>query len=31
VAHDFCKHNVNQVIETEFRKLGITRTAGAAQ
>jgi glycerol-3-phosphate acyltransferase PlsX len=30
VAHDFCKHNVNQVIETEFRKLGITRTAGVA-
>jgi glycerol-3-phosphate acyltransferase PlsX len=31
VAHDFCKHNVNQVIETEFKKLGITRTAGVAQ
>ena len=29
VAHDFCKHNVNHVIETEFTKLGITRTAGA--
>jgi len=29
VAHDFCKHNVNQVIETEFTKLGITKTAGA--
>ena len=31
VAHDFCKHNVNHVIETEFKKLGITRTAGVAQ
>src|SRR5499426_4259129 len=31
VAHDCCKHNVNQVIETEFTKLGITKTAGAAQ
>lgn len=31
VAHDFCKHNVNEVIETEFRKLGITKTAGVAQ
>jgi phosphate acyltransferase len=29
VAHDFCKHNVNHVIETEFTKLGITKTAGA--
>jgi glycerol-3-phosphate acyltransferase PlsX len=28
VAHDCCKHNVNHVIETEFTKLGITRTAG---
>jgi glycerol-3-phosphate acyltransferase PlsX len=28
VAHDFCKHNVNQAIETEFTKLGITKTAG---
>src|SRR5215470_2745467 len=27
VAHDFCKHNVNEVIETEFTKLGLTRTA----
>src|SRR6266571_8544033 len=27
VANDFCKHNVNHVIETEFTKLGITRTA----
>src|SRR5919198_652627 len=24
VAHDFCKQNVNRVIETEFTKLGIT-------
>jgi phosphate acyltransferase len=31
IAHDFCKHNVNQVIETEFTKLGITKTAGATQ
>jgi glycerol-3-phosphate acyltransferase PlsX len=29
VANDFCKHNVNQAIETEFTKMGITRTAGA--
>lgn len=28
VANECCKHNVNQVIETEFTKLGITRTAG---
>jgi glycerol-3-phosphate acyltransferase PlsX len=28
VAYDFCKHNVNYVIETEFRKLGITKAAG---
>src|SRR5262245_24713831 len=31
IAHDFCKHNVNHVIETEFTKLGITRTAGVVQ
>jgi len=31
VAHDFCKHKVNHVIETEFTKLGITRAAGATQ
>jgi glycerol-3-phosphate acyltransferase PlsX len=31
VAHDFCKHKVNSVIETEFTKLGITKTAGASQ
>jgi phosphate acyltransferase len=31
IAHDFCKHNVNHLIETEFNKLGITRTAGATQ
>jgi len=31
VAHDFCKHKVNHVIETEFTKLGITKTAGASQ
>jgi glycerol-3-phosphate acyltransferase PlsX len=28
VAHDFCKHNVNHVIETEFTKLGIMKAAG---
>src|SRR5947207_10283561 len=28
VANDFCKHNVNRAIETEFTKLGITRTVG---
>ena len=28
VANEFRKHNVNLVIETEFTKLGITRTAG---
>ena len=31
VAHDFCKHKVNHVIETEFTKLGITKIAGASQ
>src|SRR6516225_10355084 len=32
IAHDFSKHRVNQVIETEFRKLGITsKTAGVTQ
>jgi glycerol-3-phosphate acyltransferase PlsX len=32
VAHDFSKNNVNQVIETEFRKLGITtKIAGVTQ
>src|SRR4030095_13195442 len=31
VAHDFSKNNVNQVIETEFRKLGITKSVGASQ
>jgi phosphate acyltransferase len=31
VAHDFCKHKVNHVIETEFTKLGITKAAGATQ
>src|SRR5881409_2421693 len=28
VAHEFCKHNVNRAIETEFNKLGITKTVG---
>jgi len=28
VAEEFCKHNVNRMIEAEFTKLGITRTAG---
>jgi phosphate acyltransferase len=27
VAGEFCKHNVNQAIETEFTKLGFSRTA----
>jgi glycerol-3-phosphate acyltransferase PlsX len=27
VAHEFCKHNVNDVIEKEFTKLGITKAA----
>ena len=27
VAHEFCKHNVNHVIEAEFTKLGLTKTA----
>ena len=27
VAHEFCKHNVNDVIEAEFTKLGLTKTA----
>ena len=31
VAHDFCKHDVNRIIETEFTKFGITKTAGATQ
>jgi phosphate acyltransferase len=31
VAHDFCKHNVNHVIETEFKKLGITKAVGVTQ
>jgi phosphate acyltransferase len=30
VAHDFCKHNVNHIIETEFNKLGITKAAGTS-
>jgi glycerol-3-phosphate acyltransferase PlsX len=29
VANEFCKHNVNHVIETEFNKLGLTRTVSA--
>jgi len=29
VASEFCKHNVNDVIEKEFLKLGLTRSAGA--
>lgn len=27
VANEFCKHNVNRAIETEFTKLGITKAA----
>jgi glycerol-3-phosphate acyltransferase PlsX len=30
VANDFCKHNVNQAIETEFTKMGITKAAGVS-
>ena len=30
VAHEFCKHNVNQVIEVEFHKIGLARTAKAS-
>lgn len=30
VADEFCRHKVNQVIESEFTKLGITRTAGVS-
>ncbi len=30
VAHEFCRHKVNQVIEAEFTKLGITKTAGVS-
>ncbi len=26
VANEFCKHNVNHAIDTEFRKLGLTKT-----
>jgi glycerol-3-phosphate acyltransferase PlsX len=29
VANEFCKHNVNDAIEKEFMKLGLTRSAGA--
>jgi glycerol-3-phosphate acyltransferase PlsX len=29
VANDFCKNNINRDIETEFTKLGITRTVAA--
>jgi glycerol-3-phosphate acyltransferase PlsX len=28
IANEFCKHNVNQIIETEFTKLGLNKTAG---
>jgi len=28
IAHEFCKHDVNKVIESEFTKLGLTKTAG---
>jgi glycerol-3-phosphate acyltransferase PlsX len=30
VADEFCKHNVNRVIEAEFKKLGISKSAGVA-
>src|SRR5205823_13334239 len=29
VANEFCKHNVNDAIELEFRKLGLTKAAKA--
>jgi glycerol-3-phosphate acyltransferase PlsX len=29
VAHEFCKQNVNDAIESEFRKLGLDEAAGA--
>jgi glycerol-3-phosphate acyltransferase PlsX len=28
VADEFCRHKVNRVIESEFLKLGLTKTAG---
>src|SRR5499427_4828204 len=28
IADEFCRHGVNEVIESEFTKLGITKTAG---
>jgi glycerol-3-phosphate acyltransferase PlsX len=31
VANEFCKHNVNRVIEREFGKLGLNRKVGATQ
>jgi glycerol-3-phosphate acyltransferase PlsX len=31
VANEFCKHNVNSAIETEFTKLGIIKTAGVGE
>ena len=30
VADEFCRHKVNQVIESEFTKLGITKIAGVS-
>ena len=30
IADEFCRHKVNNVIETEFTKLGITKTAGVS-
>ncbi len=29
VANEFCKHNVNLAIDVEFRKMGLTKAAGA--
>jgi glycerol-3-phosphate acyltransferase PlsX len=29
VANEFCKHNVNHAIDVEFRKMGLTKAAGA--
>ena len=30
VAYEFCKNNVNNVIESEFKKLGLTKFAGTS-
>jgi glycerol-3-phosphate acyltransferase PlsX len=30
IADEFCRHRVNEVIESEFTKLGITKIAGVS-